>query len=113
MFGNNREDDLLNKLKNCIGSLKGETPIDRSIETRMKNHYTTLKENHTNLNSHPLQAMNYQSFNESIVQHRQPLTNKNNINDLSGAYPSSRYAKPDLQSFVAPERQRSYDSKSF
>jgi len=113
MFGNNREDDLLNKLKNCIGSLKGETPIDRSIETRMKSHYTTLKENHTNLNSHPLQAMNYQSFNESIVQHRQPLINKNNINDPSGAYPSNRYAKPDLQSFVAPERQRSYDSKSF
>jgi hypothetical protein len=100
MFGN-REDDLLNKLKNCIGSLKTETPLERIGENRMKNHYNSLKENHTGLNTHPLQSVNYQAYSEPIVQQRQPLVNKNNINEPSSAYPN-RYGKIDIQTFAQP-----------
>lgn len=47
MLGNNREDDLLSKLKNCIGSLKTENrTLLPSKTTSAPQHYNKLKENY-------------------------------------------------------------------
>lgn len=58
MIGNTREDDLLNKLKNCIGALQnGNLGFQESRAGRTAQ--TVTKENYQDYNPHPNKNHNF------------------------------------------------------
>jgi hypothetical protein len=86
MFGNNREDDLLSKLKSCIGSLKTEKSTVLPPKIPISSHnYNAIKENYRNPSITPPVAgnssnngMNKNSLYPSPpYPERQPLTASN------------------------------------
>jgi hypothetical protein len=82
MFGNSREDELLSKLKNCIGSLKNENSSFQESKVA-KNAYSSVKENYQTSIMNPNKNINSGVTNKNSTGNpyqygeRQPLVTPN------------------------------------
>lgn len=103
MLGSNREDDLLSKLKNCIGSLKTEAQPYQEPKNSIPA-YNTIKENYrtpTIPNTSALLPQNTTKNSTYISHHyqdRQPLAASNH------ALPTASYIPHNYQHPQPPYR---------
>ncbi len=99
MFGNNREDDLLSKLKSCIGSLKSENSTILPPKPPASSHnYNTIKENYRNTSITPPSANTNKKnlYPAHPYPERQPLAASN--------HPPPTYT-PSTYNYTQPPRQ--------
>lgn len=109
MLGNNREDDLLSKLKSCIGSLKTDnSTLLPAKATTTSQHYNTIKENYRqpSITPPPTTANNGNITKKSYYpQHpypeRPPLSTSNHPH--SYPHPPSTYQAP-VYNYPQPPR---------
>jgi hypothetical protein len=111
MFASSREDDLLNKLKNCVGGLKQDTtpPLNAPLSNRTNENYNCSSQKYSSLHvsNQKVQHSNH------IPYDRQPLTpNSNNARPLlktdtinEGSY------KSKMQYDIPPPSSRSYQTE--